>query len=263
MVSRTASSIRRHEDYSEHVGGTPSYPTGLSQTRTGCVYPLTRYGGIYKPLCNILRRFRTNRRGRSMRTANECAVFHFKSRPAHQSIINRDLWEQSSSPTHLRSVIMGIRSSRPVDDFAELVHNIQHKPGEPEESYTKTRIEEGLKVVADHLHSKGLNVSIVTVGGAVNTVLLKTRASTGDVDFFYRTKDSKSEESKVIHEVVEGGKQAEQKLGLGQQWLNNHTVVFIEVLLSPCDKIRHVLILVVYTGRDDERFIRRSPSSKQ
>ena len=128
---------------------------------------------------------------------------------------------------------MGNKSSRPVDDFAELIHNGRTPPGEPEQTYSKERIEEGLKVVAKYLASKKLDVAIVTVGGAVNTVLLKSRTSTGDVDFFYRTKASGPKESNLVHEVVEGGKLAEKGLKLGSQWLNNHTVVFIEVLSSP------------------------------
>jgi len=123
---------------------------------------------------------------------------------------------------------MGNKSSRPADDFAELIHKSRPLPGQPEQTYSKARIEEGLKVVAGHLASKGLNISIVTVGGAVNTVLLKSRASTGDVDFFYCTKDSSAGGNNVVHEVVEAGKLAETELGLGHQWLNNHTAVFIE-----------------------------------
>jgi hypothetical protein len=120
---------------------------------------------------------------------------------------------------------MGNKSSKAVDHFAELIHQGRTPPGEAEKTYTKEMIEEGLAIVAKYLDSKKLNVSIVTVGGAVNTVLLKSRASTGDVDFFYRTKTA----SAIVHEVVEGGKLAEKKLNLSSQWLNNHTVVFIEV----------------------------------
>ncbi|KAF8550158.1 hypothetical protein OG21DRAFT_1514399 [Imleria badia] len=119
---------------------------------------------------------------------------------------------------------MGNKSSKAVDHFAELIHQGRTPPGEAEKTYTKEMIEEGLAIVAKYLDSKKLNVSIVTVGGAVNTVLLKSRASTGDVDFFYRTKTA----SAIVHEVVEGGKLAEKKLNLSSQWLNNHTVVFIE-----------------------------------
>ena len=124
---------------------------------------------------------------------------------------------------------MGNKPSRPADDFAELINKGRTPPGQPEQTYSKEKIEEGLKVVAKYLASKGLNVSIVTVGGAVNTVLLKSRASTSDVDFFYRSKNARSNphDSKIVHEVMEGGKLAEKKLG--HQWLNNHTAIFIDV----------------------------------
>ena len=127
------------------------------------------------------------------------------------------------------STIMGNKSSRPADDFAELVHKGKRRAQQPEQTYSKEKIEEGFKFVAKYLASKGLNVSIVTVGGAVNTVFLKSRASTSDVDFFYRTKDAGSKDINVMHEVAAAGKLAEKQLGLGEQWLNNHTVTFIEV----------------------------------
>ena len=52
--------------------------------------------------------------------------------------------------------------------------------------------------MAATLHSKGQNVSIIVVGGAVNTLLLHTRESTGDVDSFYRTTTKNEEVTKVI-----------------------------------------------------------------
>lgn len=124
---------------------------------------------------------------------------------------------------------MGNKSSRPVDNFAELVHKGKSRAQQPEQTYSKEKIEEGFKFVAKYLASKGLDVSIVSVGGAVNTVLLKSRASTSDVDFFYRTKNEGSKDIDVMHEVVAAGKLAEKQLKLGEQWLNNHTVTFIEV----------------------------------
>ena len=136
---------------------------------------------------------------------------------------------------------MGIVSSRNADTFAEWIH--QTKPPPTEKTYSKEKIEEGLGVVAKYLASKKLNVSIVTVGGAVNTVLLKSRASTGDVDFFYRTKDSAVNRN-IVHEIVLGAKLAEKQLKLGDQWLNNHTVSFIEVQSLP-KTVRRLLILPI------------------
>jgi len=86
-------------------------------------------------------------------------------------------------------------------------------------------IQQGLNSVAATLNSKRVNVVIVAVGGAVNTLLLRTRESTTDVDFFYRTK-TKHED---VTRVIVAADAATTKLKLGDQWLNNHTAVFIEV----------------------------------
>ena len=86
-------------------------------------------------------------------------------------------------------------------------------------------IRQGLTNVAATLHSKGQNISIIAVGGAVNTLLLQTRESTGDVDFFYRTK-TKTED---VTKVIVAANTAATKLKLGDHWLNNHTAIFIDV----------------------------------
>ena len=88
-------------------------------------------------------------------------------------------------------------------------------------------IRQGLTNVAATLHSKGQNISIIAVGGAVNTLLLHTRESTGDVDFFYRTKTKNDN----VTEVIVAANTAATKLKLGDHWLNNHTAIFIDVRL--------------------------------
>ncbi|KAG7089406.1 hypothetical protein E1B28_011094 [Marasmius oreades] len=97
--------------------------------------------------------------------------------------------------------------------------------GPPEVQMTADMIRQGLTNVANTLNSKKRNISIIAVGGAVNTLLLHTRETTGDVDFFYRTKEKHEDVSKIIV----AADAAASKLGLGDQWLNNHTAVFIEV----------------------------------
>ena len=100
------------------------------------------------------------------------------------------------------------------------------RPGvPPEQPMSADTIRQGLTSVAATLHSKGQNISIVAVGGAVNTLLLHTRESTGDVDFFYRTKTKHEDVTKVIV----AANTAATKLKLGDHWLNNHTAVFIDV----------------------------------
>lgn len=96
-------------------------------------------------------------------------------------------------------------------------------------------IRKGLNSVAASLHSKDQNISIIAVGGAVNTLLLHTRESTGDVDFFYWTKTKNEDVTKIIV----AANSAASKLKLGDQWLNNHTAIFIEVRSS--DLTLHLL----------------------
>ena len=92
-------------------------------------------------------------------------------------------------------------------------------------SLTEKHITDGLNAVAAQLAKDKLNISIVAVGGAVNALYLRSRSTTSDVDFFYRTKTKDQNVTRVIS-AAEG---ASKKLGLDKQWLNNHTAVFIEV----------------------------------
>ncbi|KAF8335375.1 uncharacterized protein EI90DRAFT_3152992 [Cantharellus anzutake] len=98
------------------------------------------------------------------------------------------------------------------------------RPGTAEVQMTAATIKQGLTTVASVLKAKGLNVSIIAVGGAVNTLYLQTRASTGDVDFFYRTK-TKHED---VTQLITAADSARKTLKLDDQWLNNHTALFIE-----------------------------------
>jgi hypothetical protein len=95
----------------------------------------------------------------------------------------------------------------------------------PEQPMSAETIRQGLTAVAATLNSKKQKISIIAVGGAVNTLLLHTRESTGDVDFFYRTKTKHEDVTKVIV----AADAAATKLKLGDQWLNNHTAIFIKV----------------------------------
>ena len=110
--------------------------------------------------------------------------------------------------------------------------NLVGRPGvPPEQPMSADIIRQGLTSVAATLHSKGQNISLVAVGGAVNTLLLHTRESTGDVDFFYWTKTRNEDVTKVIV----AANSAATKLKLGDHWLNNHTAVFIEVRFNVTD----------------------------
>jgi hypothetical protein len=66
------------------------------------------------------------------------------------------------------------------------IRDLVTRPGTTEQQMTADTINQGLTAIASA--AKHLNVSVIAVGGAVNTLYLRTRPSTGDVDFFYHTK---------------------------------------------------------------------------
>lgn len=90
---------------------------------------------------------------------------------------------------------------------------------------TADMIARGLSEVARILHQKGRQIAIVAVGGAVNTLYLRSRTQTSDVDFFYRTK-LKDED---VSAIVKAASAAAKTIQVGDTWLNNHTALFIQV----------------------------------
>ena len=111
------------------------------------------------------------------------------------------------------------------NDPLSLSDLVTRPDGPPEIQMSAETIRKGLASVAASLNSKKRNISIIAVGGAVNTLLLHTRESTGDVDFFYRTK-TKHED---VTQVIVAASTAASSLNLGDLWLNNHTALFIQV----------------------------------
>ncbi|TFK54710.1 hypothetical protein OE88DRAFT_1653170 [Heliocybe sulcata] len=107
---------------------------------------------------------------------------------------------------------------------ADTLRELVNRPGEAEQDFTSNQITQLLNLVAKQLHDGGKDVTIVAVGGAVNTVLLGSRAATGDVDFFYQTKQKNDDVSAVVKAAADVAKAR----SIGQAWLNNHTVVFIQ-----------------------------------
>ncbi|KIM46940.1 hypothetical protein M413DRAFT_16501 [Hebeloma cylindrosporum] len=104
-------------------------------------------------------------------------------------------------------------------DTANL-RDLLDRPGVVDPQLSSDQIKEALGEVAKELEKKKHNVVIVAVGGAINTVLLGTRASTADVDFFGNGKGIPAELKAATEAVT-------KKLGLAKGWLNNHTALFI------------------------------------
>lgn len=82
-----------------------------------------------------------------------------------------------------------------------------------------------LSVVAAYIAKKKQNIVIIAVGGAVNTIYLRSRASTHDVDFFNNNL------TPADLALLMGGAQETCKTikapQLQEGWFNNHTIFFI------------------------------------
>jgi hypothetical protein len=111
--------------------------------------------------------------------------------------------------------------SRNARDLRDLIA----RPGSPDIVLTANLIQQGLTEVAATLNRNRRNVTIVAVGGAVNTLFLRSRNQTSDVDFFYRTKERHED----VTAIIDAAKRAARSIRVGEGWLNNHTAVFIQV----------------------------------
>ena len=105
------------------------------------------------------------------------------------------------------------------------LRNLVQRPGSPEIVLTAATINQGLNEVARTLNRNRRNVTIVAVGGAVNTLYLRSRAQTTDVDFFYRTKERHED----VSAIIQAARGAARQIRVGEGWLNNHTAIFISV----------------------------------
>ena len=62
--------------------------------------------------------------------------------------------------------------------------------------------------MGQYLDQRGVNATVITVGGAVNTVYLQSRRATHDVDFFLATPTAA--EHTVIHEAARSAAHSER-----------------------------------------------------
>ena len=107
-----------------------------------------------------------------------------------------------------------------------MVFSVDPPRSYPKPMLTAEELQVALAETADLLHANGINVAVVAVGGAVNTLLLHSRNTTSDVDFFLSTKS----ETPNLHALLTAIKTVEQsRPERWQDWMNNHTAVFIGV----------------------------------
>ncbi|KAL3479451.1 hypothetical protein BJX99DRAFT_255454 [Aspergillus californicus] len=75
--------------------------------------------------------------------------------------------------------------------------------------------------MADYIHQKGTALTIYVAGGAVNTIYLRSRDTTGDVDFF-----GANEQSRLLKDASKYAQQRSQAQ-LGANWFNNSMSLFL------------------------------------
>ncbi|KAL8864100.1 MAG: hypothetical protein Q9174_007470 [Haloplaca sp. 1 TL-2023] len=78
--------------------------------------------------------------------------------------------------------------------------------------------------MANYIDSHRQNITVVTVGGAVNTILLRTREATHDIDFFGTNINNNQ---RML--LDEAAKYAERhsRTPLGGEWFNNQTMLWL------------------------------------
>lgn len=82
---------------------------------------------------------------------------------------------------------------------------------------------DALQIVAASIAKKGRSVTVIAVGGAVNTIYLQSRETTHDVDFFNVNLDPKD-----VEYIIIGARDAAKKNRiLGEEWFNNRAILFI------------------------------------
>ena len=102
---------------------------------------------------------------------------------------------------------------------------IQHSSSDLDSNTLRAALDD----MALFLSKRKVQAQLVTVGGAVNTLYLRSRPSTHDVDFFLQ--DATSSTHRVIHEAA---RHANRRRGgrLGAEWLNNATQLFMSAQMQ-------------------------------
>ncbi|KAG6006219.1 hypothetical protein E4U43_000475 [Claviceps pusilla] len=102
---------------------------------------------------------------------------------------------------------------------------IKHTPYELDHDTIQTALTD----MSAFLEERGVRVELVTVGGAVNTLYLRSRLTTHDVDFFLRS--ATSSRYNIVHEAARFANRRKEG-HLGVEWLNNATQLFLPIQLQ-------------------------------
>ncbi len=88
----------------------------------------------------------------------------------------------------------------------------------------KRTLEAALLTMADYIDMQGQNITIITVGGAVNTLLLQNRQSTHDVDFFGTNLNNNQ---RILLDEAARYAERRSRTPLGGEWFNNQGMLWL------------------------------------
>ncbi|KAL9137071.1 MAG: hypothetical protein Q9175_001719 [Cornicularia normoerica] len=85
-------------------------------------------------------------------------------------------------------------------------------------------LEAALTTMAEFIDRQRQNITIITVGGAVNTLLLQNRLSTHDVDFFGTNLNN---DQRLLLDEAARYAERQSQTPLGGEWFNNQTMLWL------------------------------------
>jgi hypothetical protein len=110
---------------------------------------------------------------------------------------------------------------------------VNHGKEEGGGSLTANIIRDALTILAIIFNRDGREIVIVALGGAVNTLLLRSRESTSDIDFFHNTNYSAwPRDEPDISYIRDKASQVARILQMSEHWLNNHASAILNVSFS-------------------------------
>lgn len=98
--------------------------------------------------------------------------------------------------------------------------------GSEDHELDKQTLEHALMLMAEYIHRKGQDLTIITLGGATNTLLLQNRPSTHDIDFLGANLND--DQCRLLGRAA---RYAERRspTPLGREWFNNAWILWIPV----------------------------------
>jgi len=115
------------------------------------------------------------------------------------------------------------RGDRGANALLELAPVMTAGNGNPAPELDRNTLLSALSNVASYISSQRANITIVAVGGAVNTIFFQSRQSTHDVDFY--NNHLRQADYELILKGVEYARNRDPILQ--GEWFNNRTILFI------------------------------------